>query len=1817
MPDAVKRFVGVLACWMYLVAGWSGDLNALSGPRDISLSEFEVCRAETLPLQAVILPPVTYNVSLLLGSDISFNEFVDAKPIIFNALSTLTQKPLPTIDVLAVHTSAVNATMPSPLVVDVQFTLDTVWRCISGTSANVVVGEIYGGASADDALVPCITSFPACSASCRVEQGMPASVEAQRQEIWTALHSTLFQPSLGANLSLATLKESVVLFPSSNARDPITIGTTPAYSSLQRQPYVTLRLAATCHIDNLTLDATTATSRPCNGIDAQFLAFALFDTFDGHLALRPHTFIVHAPVSIRSEVYRMASSVFVVDVAAAVDRTHTLVHQFLQQSMGQLRSHLSQSNPTMALLAMSIDDVTSWQPVPLPSYSSSMQSFLNLTLSCPWNVSMWTKGMPLVMRALQYASLPVAIQTHPSSGLPLYVEIPNSTLSANTTTTRTVLFPLVARVDAVTSMGLTVEMSTQLGLVDTPLYCNLAPRMSLLPPIVQTSPPVVAMVYVEVQVPVYNSFVSYWLGRAIVATVAPLGVMESDVRVHHVQVVAGTEVPTVEVAFEIACATQAQTNGLGVFLGSSAWPFHVDRFVTPNVNQSAVVHLRWQAATPPPTTMYPGVSSPGLRPPLIGCDAIIHTTTFSRPPKRYQYLALQSPSYGPPPNVMFQISAAAEFGQNPFFLDKMSSRSDVRMAMNDDAVAAIVSSSHVTHWTFYTPPDVMLDTLQVCLYLEQVQSVSPTTDESRAAAAVVVCVESVQGAAVHVSIQIAQPHRLAASHSIVGLNVVVLTLSNAVASTDPTHALVPVHTWCSSCQQHFAACRDQPVCREFVMGCLPRQIWTTTALGAKIPWGRAYFATLAENEFLTHLSILDGLDACFHESLAQASNASTATRFLGNQAADGAALAMAMLHAWGLYMQGLSCLAMFQCPLGVQSLPQSTLTYPSVRLGRSVIQDVVANVQLPTTLVFTSAATNRTLVFAWFFVLTQELLRTTLLAAFYPGLDPQVAPFVGVSVYTAPTGQITLYMTYTLLPCVATPPTLQDAERSIPIEPSALIFPTSSWPRMEDTDDTGTSSSLVGGFDYLTSYGVCPAYDLASPLQTTPDLLYLSYVNTTLEPHVPRLIRSFFFDELSTCVGGMPGVVLQREIDAMLNDPRCASVFAFDWHAVHWNATTSSPDQDDYTTKICPMYAAGRPCFRDTFLPAMDRLLSQSGGCCDSFVAQMQANFGLSPTAFVATAVAKAMDVMCSASTCTGTSVQLCGARTFQQLTSPWIEHALKAFQVHEDQACAAAMGQTITTFSGVSGPLYTASCPLGGCMRHWDALLTWIKSFPILATYPTDGFRLIDLFEAREGVDGALLLGFWNDMLVRWHSHGLVWPILDAWTSSFYSNLDYVYTNWMAGHKFYVATNFSTSCEVEPTAPWHVTVAASQWQCVLFPGNATASSVLLVRVADRNTIQCVANQTGPASPTAVAPCSTFAHVDACYSATAAVNPTSLYTCSDASLVDASTWCGYTRRLMDRTSWHCVASPTSSSEQAAIVAVRLANATGDVECLQSGWAECQTFPSVAACADAMQFYTPRSLQTLRCGIDGVKFFGHAGYFDPTHWCAVAAAYFDLTPSIMWPPWRCTAGAGDDILVARVNKDNDAECWSSNKYNCLWLPNLTVCDATLRNLTKAAALAPLSCGRVYNTMWGEPGYSNPGHWCAKVARMWSLQHTPTPFVCAPVSNPPVVVYAVRRNSMRHVECFHGIDVEGCAAFATVQECQDQVALLESGGAAAQTTTCSSYSNLSHWCVAAQSAIDAPTYVDVPPDQLLVFDRSGDVECDEGLAAATQRFDRRLR
>ncbi|RHZ33771.1 hypothetical protein DYB26_007718, partial [Aphanomyces astaci] len=165
---------------------------------------------------------------------------------------------------------------------------------------------------------------------------MLLSVESQRDALWTALHSSAAMTSSNNSspLSLASLKQAAHLFPSANASDPITVHATPpiSFPPFLRHPYVTLRLTATCRPD---LAVLRSSGRQCNGIDAQHVAFALLDTFHGHVPLRPHKFRVTLTASL-SEV--------AVDFAAATARTRSVINQFLRQAMSPLRSHLSLSN---------------------------------------------------------------------------------------------------------------------------------------------------------------------------------------------------------------------------------------------------------------------------------------------------------------------------------------------------------------------------------------------------------------------------------------------------------------------------------------------------------------------------------------------------------------------------------------------------------------------------------------------------------------------------------------------------------------------------------------------------------------------------------------------------------------------------------------------------------------------------------------------------------------------------------------------------------------------------------------------------------------------------------------------------------------------------------------------------------------------------------------------------------------------------------------------------------------------------------------------------------------------------------------------------------------------------------------------------------------------------------------------------------------------------------------------------------------------------------------------------------------------------------
>ncbi|ETV79695.1 hypothetical protein, variant 1 [Aphanomyces astaci] len=1416
----------------------------------------------------------------------------------------------------------------------------------------------------------------------------------------------------------------------------------------------------------------------------------------------------------------------------------------------------------MTLLAMSMDPLSSWQPSPLPpSARPTWPCFLNVTLGCAWNASTWTRGMPFLMEAFEFASLPALLRLHPTSRLPLYVKVPPPSgfpLLANTTRTRTLLFPLEDVVEMQVEVTTMVEMSTQLGLVESPLSCASAPQLTLVPSPAVGDSAVVALVYVEVQVPTFDSFLAHWVHLAVVSTLEYIGLSADDIQLIQVDVLNDVlNATTVQVSFDVSCVTQAQVDGVGVLLSSPRWLIQLERWVlTPHINTSEV---RWLVSPPPP----PSISLPPSD--TFGCD--VHTTFFRRPLKKSEYLALTSDSNDVArPSVHIQLSAP-DFAQNAFYLDHMTYHSPVHMYLNDvDPVAPIVSAAATSFWTFYTPLGVF-DSLQLCLHLHQVYSSANTTP-------VTLCVNSVADAqAIQVSVNVRPPHSIAATYQLVGLSTVVLTLRNPPAI--PTNQLVPVHPVCVACQEHFERCRNQRICRDLVMQCLHAHISTSGGGGGgpSVPYGSSYFEELAADPSFIGVSIQPELDTCLQASLETAANASMAVDYVGNAYdQDKSAMTREVYAAWGVYVRGLQCIAVNQCPMGTLALPQTTSIYPSLELYPSIVQDILSNVQLPTTVHFKSPWTSETTPFSLLSTATQNDLIAFILSTYYA--DSEVVPTLELGFYPGNnTSPITtsVVLSYTLSPCQPPPPTLLQATRIISTPANTVIVPTTSWPK------AAADSAHSPLFEYMTSLGVCPAYDLTAPLQITPSLAYLGNINTTLEPDIPRVLSAFFVRHLSTCVGSISGAHVQMEIDSVLQDRRCAAWFAFDWAGVRWNA--SDRMADEYTTRVCPMYATARPCFHETLLPALDRLIDQSGGCCDDFVAEMQAQFGQAPTSFVAAGVSKWMDVLCSATSCDNvTTVTTCGARALRQLASPWIEHALQAFQIKSSEACAAVMGQPVAS---ISGALYDATCPLGGCAQYWDIFLSWIQSFPILNTYPTDGFLLSDLFQD-DGVDGPLLLGFWNDMMLRWHATGIQWPLLQTWTSWFYSNVDYMHSNWLVGRKFHISTNFTSGCAFDSDVS--VTLSASQWQCISPP---LTPSFMLVRVVDRLTIHCY---TGSSSSSL---CTTYADVDTCYNDTVLPNVTSLYMCDTASLANPWSWCGYTQRLVDRTTWHCVSTPPNSTTGLpSIVAVRMNS--DDVECLRQGVTQCQEFASMAACELATQPYTPLSQQnqTLRCGVSIVQYLGHPGYFQPSHWCALAASYFGLTLSTTWPPWHCIAHVGDDVLAARVNKDNDVECWSSNRHDCAWFPSMAACQAAKDDAAAALQVAPLSCGRVHSIMWNTPGYADPGHWCAKVATRWQLQLYATPFVCAPVANPPVTVYAVRRNGRRDVECYAGdsvdddqVDGEGCYAFQSVEQCTSRMNVQRMEEV--PVTMCDSYATLSQWCVTAQQTIDAPSYDNPPP------------------------------
>jgi hypothetical protein len=84
-------------------------------------------------------------------------------------------------------------------------------------------------------------------------------------------------------------------------------------------------------------------------------------------------------------------------------------------------------------------------------------------------------------------------------------------------------------------------------------------------------------------------------------------------------------------------------------------------------------------------------------------------------------------------------------------------------------------------------------------------------------------------------------------------------------------------------------------------------------------------------------------------------------------------------------------------------------------------------------------------------------------------------------------------------------------------------------------------------------------------------------------------------------------------------------------------------------------------------------------------------------------------------------------------------------------------------------------------------------------------------------------------------------------------------------------------------------------------------------------------------------------------------------------------------------------------------------------------------------------------------------------------------------------WRCTiqnpplrVHYTPTRMGGAADSNGEVECMSSDGRNCKWYLHLEDCIA--RVAAPVSPLQPLQCGLVHQTLYGNSGYENPGHWC---------------------------------------------------------------------------------------------------------------------------------------
>ncbi|EQC35363.1 hypothetical protein SDRG_07075 [Saprolegnia diclina VS20] len=1269
--------------------------------------------------------PTHANFSIFLGANLSLADFDATKTIFRNVLADMMAVDAANVRFTHIETPSLERTSRGSVVLTLAVDYLVPYAC-SSVDGSVVAASLNLRANLSMPEASAACNLlPTCSGLC-VAVG-PAAVDFSEQSKRMRQGLELgYATQTGEWLTLSEIASSYHLYPDGTHALQLESGSSVA---LLPSAYLAIDVAL----------------RDADGADAIAVVFAIVASLRSNALPMLASNVRSLPLSpIPLEVYGLASvSLLRLTMTDASVLRRSSIGAVVQT--GAWRALLP-ANISVVAADVNLDASQPFVQMPAPVYSHPL---LILRTGCAialtdleGNASSFFDS---VARALPSS---LGLQTGLSDTRPLFADI-SMDVDASVLS---IVLPLVANTGA-PSLDDAFVMRLSLAFWNTPFYCNLFPSATLeLPsPPFQTSYATLALT-LEMHAPL-NPFVFYRLKHAIWSLLSPLDLGYADITVGSAS---STAALTRMYTLYIYYYTIDQQQALPPLFASAAWP---DAF-TASVGAWAVLQstqLQVPTSSVIDTTTYPGSFYTPPAPNARISPFTITRVGFVRPLQTRLFRSLTSPSNAPTSTSVL-VAVTSGFAYNAFYLDAVSMGA-INVTLNDftplgGQVAPIILANRTTQWAFLNA-DASASAMAFCVHLKQVYDVlllSMSDD------ALTVCVDT-STASTQVSMQNNRPDVLDATYAITNAYTVTLTLRDVSARQPYAPSAA-----CLGCQNAFLQCRSEPTCRQ-LSACLSATSMPTPL--ERFTWSPAFLTALQAAGVGNSADLLPAFAFCHNTT-------------------DATPTTMA---AWAKYVAGMQCLGVNACPLNWLGAPDTSSVFSAVTfsVASTVVRDTVALSTTLTRLVVSVGSTN----YAFPNVSAStnfSVLASVVQATVYAGVPLNVRPTVDMTWLAS---RQELQIQYTAMPPLALPTLVEplNAVRSVlstgSLRVNVVPYDAYAW-------TPSLSSSLM--YDPLWTVTQCATdFNLTSSFLSGSD--YLGHLAIETEAQIERLVATFLPATAVTCLASIPGVVMNASVELVLNDVHCAAFVAYPWTSL-LNMSNASALQVAYTADVCPLYTThGKACIETVVAPTIARLFEAAGGCCDPFEAVLQSNYSVdNATQLVRKGTSLFFSALCAPAPACASSTP-CTSALLAQLAPPlvstaWFEPILWSLQVSSSQVSALWAGETVVTTSGRSFSLYNATnCALDGCGDAWNALWSWLATFPVWSTYPMTQDNLSNLFAPNASlcVEGPHLLQLANDILDMWHPWPLSWSWLRSWTSALYSNLDYIFSTWMDNQCYHI----------------------------------------------------------------------------------------------------------------------------------------------------------------------------------------------------------------------------------------------------------------------------------------------------------------------------------------------------------------------------------------------------------------------------------------------